>query len=174
MITLEECGLALKQLANNKSPGSDGFPTEFYKFFWPDVRKYLFDSYSYSFQNGKLSMDQRRGILSIIPKKDKDLRYLKHWRPLTLLNTDYKILTKLLANIMQNVLDEIVSYDQSGYIQGRYIGENIRIISDIIDFSNSAKQPGIIGFHRERWRRTAGSGEYHCRASGPESCGYHG
>ena len=99
----------------------------------------------YSFKNGKLSIDQRRGILSIIPKKDKDLRYLKNWRPLSLLNTDYKILTKLLANRMQKVLDEIISHDQSGYIKGRYIGENIRVISDMIALANdNNKYAGIM------------------------------
>lgn len=145
IITLEECGLALKQLASNKSPGSDGFSPEFYKFFWPDIRTHLFASYDYSFKSGKLSIDQRRGILSLIPKKDKDLRYLKNWRPLSLLNTDYKILTKLLANRMQCALDKIISHDQSGYIKGRYIGENVRLISDIISFTdNDNKQPGII------------------------------
>jgi hypothetical protein len=143
-LTLEECGQALKQLPNNKSPGSDGFTTEFYKFFWPDIRNLLIESYLYSFRNGKLSIDQRRGILSIIPKKDQDLRLLKNWRPLCLLNTDYKILTKVLVNRLQNVLNDIVHTDQNGFIKGRFIGENIRLITDIIEYSKRTKIKGLI------------------------------
>ena len=143
-INLEECGLALSHLANNKSPGSDGFPADFYKFFWPDIKLYILDSYNHSFKIGKLSIDQRRGILTLIPKKDKDLRYLKNWRPLSLLNTDYKILTKILSTRLQDVINDLVSYDQNGYIKGRYIGENIRTISDIIEYTKETKTTGII------------------------------
>ena len=92
----------------------------------------------------KLSVEQRRGILSIIPKKDKDLRFLKNWRPLSLLNTDYKILTKVLATRLQTALNEIVSPDQNGYIKGRFIGENVRLITDIIDYKNRTNGTGMI------------------------------
>jgi len=63
---------------------------------------------------------------------------------LSLLNTDYKILTKVLANRLQTVLDEIISHDQSGYIKKRYIGENIRTIADIIEYYNDRSDQGII------------------------------
>ena len=98
--------MALKNLANNKTPGSDGFPAEFYKFFWSDIKIIVMDSFNHSYKMGKLSNDQRRGILSIIPKKDKDLRLLKNWRPLSLLNTDYKILTKrcVLINELRRIV----------------------------------------------------------------------
>ena len=143
-ITLEECSMALKSMANNKTPGADGFPTEFYKFFWQDIKNIVFSTYKYAFLNDKLSVEQRRGVLTLIPKKDSDLRMLKSWRPLTLLNTDYKILTKVLANRLQNVADEIVSHDQSGYIKNRYIGENLRTISDIIEYCTLFNKTGIL------------------------------
>ena len=134
----------MRNLSNNKSPGCDGFPSDFYKFFWIDVRELVFDSFLYTYDSKRLSIDQRRGILSIIPKKDKDIRYLKNWRPLSLLNTDYKILTKVLANRLQQVLDEIVSHDQTGYIKNRFIGENIRTIADIIEYTNHNEKSGLI------------------------------
>ena len=84
-------------MANDKTPGLDGFTTNFYKFFWPDIREILHASYICSFAEGELSSEQRIGVLSLIPKKDKDLRYLKSWRPVSLLATDYKILAKTLA-----------------------------------------------------------------------------
>jgi hypothetical protein len=71
---------------------------------------------------------------------------LKNWRPISLLNTDYKILAKLFANRLQKVISSCVSEDQSGYIKGRYIGENIRLILDIIEYTNLKIDPGIIIF----------------------------
>ncbi len=76
-------------------------------------------------------------MLTLIPKQGVDLRLLKSWRPLTLLalNTDYKILAKLLSRRLPSVIDELISADQNGYIKGSYIGENIRTISDITEFT---------------------------------------
>ena len=79
-ITVNEIGLNLKNLPNNKSPGSDGLSAEFYKIFWNEIKHFLYDSYTYSFKSGTLSIDQRRAILTLIPKANKDLRYLKNWR----------------------------------------------------------------------------------------------
>ena len=131
-ISLEEVTYSLQQISNNKTPGSDGFTAEFYKFFWPQIKDIVFDSFVYAYNTGELSIEQRRGILNIIPKKEKDIRYLKNWRPISLLNTDYKILTKLLSLRLQNVISTIVAPDQTGYIKNRYIGENIRTIVDAI------------------------------------------
>ena len=145
-ITIIECAKSLSELPNNKTPGSDGFSCEFYKFFWQDLKIHIFQSFSYSFENNELSVDQRRAILTLLPKSDKDIRLLKNWRPISLLNTDYKILAKLLANRLQKVIPSLVSEDQSGYIKGRYIGENIRLILDIIEYTNLKINPGIIIF----------------------------
>ena len=73
------------------------------------------------------------GILNLFPKKEKDLRYLANVRvSWSLLSTDYKILTKLLAIRLQKVLPTIINSDQVGYIKNRYIGENIRILSNML------------------------------------------
>ena len=61
MITLNECSNVLRDMPNNKTPGTDGLPTEFYKFFFKDISKNLLDSFNFSFRNGKLSADQRKG-----------------------------------------------------------------------------------------------------------------
>ena len=141
---VDECSMALKELPNGKSPGSDGLPAEFYKMFWSDISSVVTDSYLYSFQAGEMSIDQRRGIITLIPKPDKDKRLLSNWRPISLLNTDYKILTKALANRLQGVISNIIHTDQTGYIKGRYIGENIRTISDIIDYCEMFNKPGLM------------------------------
>ena len=88
-LSLHECTNALRKLANNKSPGIDGLTTDFYKFFWIDIKDLLYNSYIYSFNHNSLSQDQKRGIINLLPKNDKDLRYLANWRPVSLLTTDY-------------------------------------------------------------------------------------
>ena len=143
-LSMEEISKSLKQLANDKTPGSDGFTTNFYKFFWIDIKELVFDSFKYSFKNELLSDDQRRGILNLIPKPNKDARYLKNWRPVSLLNTDYKILTKALAMPLQAVLPKLIKNDQIGYMKDRNIEQNIRIIEDIMTYTDLKHLPGFI------------------------------
>ena len=129
----------LNTFSSNKAPGTDGLPAEFYKFFWADISKFLITSYNYSLLNGNLSIMQRQGVISLLPKKGKDEKYLKNWRPITLLNTDYKILTKALAFRFKKVIPKLLHSDQTGFIEGRYIGENINKLTSIIDYINSNK-----------------------------------
>ena len=98
-ITEEEIWKILKESPLNKSPGIDGFTTEFYLEFWPVIKDYLLQSFRGSLKKGTLSTTQRRGVISVIPKAGKDLDKLKNWRPITLLNHDYKMIAKAMANI---------------------------------------------------------------------------
>ena len=143
-LTMEECGKALRELQNGKSPGTDGLTNEFYKFFWQSIKYLVNDSLNYALTTGELSIDQKRGIITLIPKKGKKRILLKNWRPITLLNTDYKILTKSLALRLRQVLPFIINFDQTGFLQDRYIGENIRTIADLIDYTSLRNEPGII------------------------------
>ena len=68
-ITLAECTKALSMMQNNKSPGSDGLTTEFYRAFWDIISTYVVNSFNYAFNTGNLSISQRQGIISLIPKK---------------------------------------------------------------------------------------------------------
>ena len=76
-----------------------------------------------------LSISQRQGIISLIPNKDKDLLSLNNWRPNSLLNRDYKIATKCIANWLEIVLLLLIGSNQTGYMKGTFIGENIRLIA---------------------------------------------
>jgi exonuclease III len=145
-ITIHETGIALKDLQNGKSPGSDGFTPDFYKFFWLDIKEVVFESIVYASQNNQLSIDQKRGIINLIPKKDKDPRLLKNWRPISLLNTDYKIITKILANRIKKVLPTVINPDQVAYLKKRFIGQNIRTIFDIMGYTKLNDKNGIIAF----------------------------
>ena len=69
-----------------------------------------------------------------------------NWRPITLINVDYKIATKALAKILKTVLSSIIDPDQTGYIKGRYTGENARLIEDILRYTGSNNIPGLLPF----------------------------
>ena len=144
LLSFEECKEALKCLNDNKSPGEDGFTVEFFKCFFNVIASDLVESFNYAHEKGQLSISQKRGIITLIPKQDSDLLDLQNWRPFTLLNTDYKIAAKALARRIEKVLPGIINSDQTGFIKGRYIGENIRLISDIMDYTKSENLPGIL------------------------------
>ena len=93
-----------------------------------------------------MSICQKRGIITLLPKKDKPTDALNNLRPVTLLNVDYKIGTKAIANRLAKVLPEIVSPNQTGYVRGRYIGENVRLISDVIEYTSAKKTSGVAIF----------------------------
>ena len=70
-ISLEECHIALSNMANNKTPGSDGYTVEFFVFFWEEVKNLILDSYNHALSSGQLSLEQKRGVLTLVPKKKK-------------------------------------------------------------------------------------------------------
>ena len=145
-LTINELKEALDSFADNKSPGEDGFTKEFYQTFFDLLCKDLLNSYNEAFCKGSLSVSQKRGTITLIPKGDENLTELKNWRPISLLNIDYKILSKALARRMENVLPKLVHSDQTGFVNGRYIGQNIRLLNDIMDYTDIKKLPGIFLF----------------------------
>ena len=146
LLTIEECTKVLSSFSNNKTPGSDGLTIEFYRFFWDILAALVVGSFNYAFQKGCLSISQKLGIITLIPKKSKQLEYLKNWRPISLLNTDYKIATKAVAVRLETVLPSIIHLCQAGYIKGRYIGECIRLISDTMSYTKQKNLPGAAVF----------------------------
>ena len=146
LLTASECLESLKSMESNKSPGSDGLPAEFYKVFWNDINPYLLNALNSAYTKGLLSITQRRGLITLIPKKNKPTNLLKNWRPITLLNCDYKIATKSIASRIRKVLPKIINNDQTGFLKGRFIGENIRLIDSIINDTNTEKIPGLLLF----------------------------
>ena len=71
---------------------------------------------------------------------------LENLRPISLLNVDYKIVTKAIAKRLKKLLPSIINPDQTGYVKGRYIGENVRLIQDIIEHTNLTGKKGIALF----------------------------
>ena len=102
------------------------------------------DSSNAAFESGEMSVSQRRGVITLIPKEDSDESLLSNWRPITLLNVDYKIASKVIAKRIERVLPYLIHPDQTGFMKGRYIGQNIRLINDILRQTELQKIPGIL------------------------------
>lgn len=142
--THDEIYKALMSMETGKTPGTDGLGPAFYSIFWDKLGSPLGLAYNYAFRTGLLHSSARRGILSLIPKKGRNLLKVKNWRPITLLNTDYKILSKVIANRIKMFLPKLISTDQTGFMKGRNISTNIRKIIDIDDYCSQQEIDAII------------------------------
>lgn len=143
-ITLNEAGNALKKMKNMKSPGTDGFTAEFFKMFWGRIGNFVVRALNSSFRKGELSSTQKEGIITCIPKGDKPREFIKNWRPISLLNVVYKIGSACIANRMKSVLPKLINEDQTGFMSGRYIGDNLRLIYDLIAYLDTHNLPGLL------------------------------
>ena len=143
-ITLKECKDILSTFSRGKSPGEDGFKWEFYNCFFDLLGQDLVDSFKASCRAGETAPSQQRGVITLIPKEDSDLSSLANWSPITLLNVDYKIASKVITKRLEKVLTLLINTDQTGFIKGRYIGQNIRLINDILEQTKLRNIPGIL------------------------------
>ena len=143
LLTVEECEAALKTFKKGKSPGNDGITAEFYKKFWFIFGKLIVDSFNTSHRDGELSSSQRQAVITLLDK-GKDRTLLKNWRPISLLNVDYKIASKAIANRFTHFLPKIINSNQVGYIKGRNIIENIRTIADLLEHLKDNNLPGVL------------------------------
>ena len=144
LLTLEECTNAMDTLAIGKTPGNDGIPVEFYKTFWKDIGQYLTETANAANDFGSFSTSQKQAVIILIEKPNKDRTLIKNWRPISLLNVDYKIVTKALSKRLEQVLPYIIHENQSGYVKGRFIGEAVRTISDVLTYTDENNLPGML------------------------------
>ena len=93
-------------------------------------------TFNHSFSKGELSSSQKQAIITLIQKKDSDTRFIKNWRPISLLNVDLKVASKALAFRMRKVIPLLIHPDQTACVKGRYIGESVRIIEDILNHAD--------------------------------------
>ncbi|WP_419584354.1 reverse transcriptase domain-containing protein, partial [Thiolapillus sp.] len=144
LISKEEVLSTLKRMKNGTSPGSDGFTVEFYKFFWNDLGSFLVRAINESFKKESLSSPQKEGIITLLPKGDKPRQFLKNWRPITLLNVSYKIASGCIANRIKRILPDIIHSDQTGFVSGRCISENTRLLYDVIHYTEKRNVSGLL------------------------------
>ena len=143
-VSIEECKKVLGMFGNNKSPGNDGLTIEFYRQFWNIISTPLIQCFNYSYDHGELSHSQKQAIISLLEKDGKDRLYIKNWRPISLLNVDYKILTKTLSNRVKLVLPHIININQTGYVEGRKLCYSVRLVQDIMEYTKIKNTSGIL------------------------------
>ena len=91
-----------------------------------------------------MSSSLRQCVISCLPKGDKPRQFLKNWRPISLLSVVYKIASSALATRLRSILHKLISNSQSGFMQGRFIGENTRLIYDIMHYANKYDIDGLL------------------------------
>ena len=112
LINIQELSIAVKNLNNEKSPGSDGYAAEFFKCFFKDVGMLVLRSINDGFEKGEMSITQKHGVTTCISKEGKDKILLKNWRPITLLNIPYNIASSCIAQRLKSVLPKLIYEDQ--------------------------------------------------------------
>ena len=142
-LTSAECFTALQGMARRKAPGLDGLPMEFYIKFWPILGSDLVDVLNSCVDSGCLSLSQRRGVISLSFKKGDRLDP-KNWRPISLLNVDYKLAARVIAGRLLKVIHLVVDKDQTCGVPGRYIGENVALLRDVVYYCTSFNVPAAI------------------------------
>ena len=145
LLSISECAHAVKNLKKNKAPGLDGLTNEFYQTFWSDFGEFLVDVFNEAYHEQKLSFSQNQSVLSLIFKKGEKCD-IANYRPISLTNVDYKLIAFCLANRMHKILPTIISSDQTGYMKKRFIGQNIRLVQDIIEHADKHNTDGALLF----------------------------
>jgi hypothetical protein len=103
IIIKEEIKRVVISMRNNKSPGSDGLPAEFYKTFWDDVEDLFIEMTKEAYKKGELPPTLKKAILTLIFKKGDKVN-IGNYRPISLTNVEYKVITVILANCLQKCL----------------------------------------------------------------------
>lgn len=135
-LKIKELDTAILRMSKGKSPGLDGLTGEFYTAFWKNIRVTLYNAFLECISAGHLSPTMKQGLITLIPKPNKDKLLLDNWRPVTLQCNDYKLFAHVYANILDMALMQIVDECQSAFIKGRSIHNHIRLIFDMLDYQD--------------------------------------
>ena len=131
---------SFKSMENNKSLGHDGL----YECFWDEIKNPFLASLRRAFLNQELSSSQKQAIIEMLGKKDKDKRFIKNWRLISLLNADMKIINKVLSTRIKNVPPFLISSNQTAYVKNSFVSESGRVILDILEMLNAFAIEGLL------------------------------
>ena len=145
-LLVDELFDAVMTLKSNKCCGGDGLSVEFYRCFFKRLKIPLHEMYIDAKSKGILPESTRRGMISLLPKKNSNTKMLKHKRPLTLTNSDYKILAKAFDNRIKCMIDSsgLISEHQTGFLPNRNIAVNVRKSLDVMEFCKMKNIPACI------------------------------
>jgi hypothetical protein len=142
-IEMEELKKVVFGMENNKAPGPDGFPVEFYKHFWYLIKDNLMELIT-DFMKRKIRVERLNyGVITLIPKC-KEARMIQKFRPICLLNVSFKIITKILMERLAEVIEVLIALNQTAFIKNRYIMEGVVTMHEFLNSIHQKKQAGIL------------------------------
>jgi uncharacterized protein YcgL (UPF0745 family) len=139
-ISKQEIYDSIQDAQPNRAPGYDGLPIEFYSFFWEKIKSIMEKLFQNFQQTNKLPQSMKKVIIAPIPKKGNRMT-LGSWRPIALMNSDYKVLSRIFSKRISQVVTQLLESDQSYCVPGRTIHNNIHIIRNLIKDSNKTNSP---------------------------------
>ena len=142
-IKKSELDKAVEKLKCGKSPGLDGLTPEFFKHFWEDLYLPFSEMVEACFTSGSLPESSKIAVVQLLYKKENS-QLLKNYRPISLTNYDYKIIAFVLSERIQYIIHNLISHDQTAYIKDRFIGNNVRLLSDVIEYCNLSNKNGVL------------------------------
>ncbi|KAK0588170.1 hypothetical protein LWI29_035325 [Acer saccharum] len=137
---------SLFSIGGIKAPGPDGFPAIFYQSFWDICKGELMELVLDCFKKGRVPCDLNSTLISLIPKIPNPTN-LSHFRPISLCNTSYKIISKILVQRLRGLLPKLISPNQVAFVPGRQIQDNIVIAQEVLyKFKTIKGKKGLIAW----------------------------
>eukprot|EP00253_Pinus_taeda_P028496 PITA_28496 len=142
-ISMEEVEEAVKSMPNDKALGPDGFTINFYKACWPTIKSEIWEVVEDSRRSGTILKLLNSTFLGLVPKEE-NAHTPEKFRPIALCNVIYKIISKVIANRLKPILPNLISEEQSGYVEGRQILDNILLAQEMVHTLQTRKKAGIL------------------------------
>ena len=142
---------ALKQVGLNKSPGLDGLPNEVYLRMSHMFVPILTDMFNHWFAQGAIPGSVKKGVITLLKKGGRHIREgLDDYRPKTLLNTELKILARVLANRLQLVISDLIGPEQTFAVKGRSIQDNLHLIHEVLKGIEDGTEAALISLDQSK------------------------
>jgi len=139
----EEVSRSVWALQPDKAPGPDGFPICFYQTFWGIIKKYLIKMLKWTQRKCKVGGYTNATHLALIPKENRPSSFAR-FRPISLCNSSYKILSKVIASRLKPFLPSLISENQGGFLANRHISDTILLVQEAIHSSQSRNEKGFV------------------------------
>lgn len=133
-ITIQEIQNAIKRMKLGNAPGPDGLSTKYYKTLCGQLTPVLCEVMNNILQGGNIPNTWKEVYITLIPKQEADPSNVKNYRPISLLNNDYKLFSDILANRLKQILKEVIHKDQAGFLPERQLKDNVRHIVNVIEY----------------------------------------